>query len=211
MAILTMPFLRLLLGRRCPLSRKRWKGKTRKGKARDRQVDASEGTASLFSYGDCSDDEYVPDTRHHGSNDCSLAHNNVRTTHPKRKRAHTVQAISGGIMKSCRSKVYLHNESGQPYHRGPNCRATPNTPAWKRHYKIAHRLRTRFVDEVLGLPSAVTELISRPRTKKRDVPTLFYTNMEIKMFLGEWQKSGTMCTYATKMKVNGKMRTVGTF
>jgi len=57
----------------------------------------------------------------------------------------------------------------------------------------------------------VTELINLPRTKREDVPTLFYTPKDIKLFMKEWEKSGRMWTFAKKVAVNGKTKTMGVF
>jgi len=40
---------------------------------------------------------------------------------------------------------------------------------------------------------------------------LFYTPKDIKLFMKEWEKSGRMWTFAKKVAVNGKTKTMGVF
>jgi hypothetical protein len=89
------------------------------------------------------------------------------------------------------STVYLHDKTGTPYHRGPQCQAKPNTPAWKRprvELDGSERQQTRFIDEALGLPSAVTELAHRSFTRQRDIADLYYTKEEVKACMREWRE-----------------------
>lgn len=114
----------------------------------------------------------------------------------------------------CKSVVYLVNQATrQPYHRGPECCARPGTPAWKRLAPStgAPRVRTRFVDEALGLPSAVTEMTERPRVAREDYPALFYTKKDYSLFTKELVESGAAIQYAKKVVINGKKKVAGMF
>ena len=91
------------------------------------------------------------------------------------------------------STVYLHDKTGTPYHRGPQCQAKPDTPAWKRPRTDTidgseQSQQTRFIDEALGLPSAVTELAHRNFTRQRDMADLYYTKEEVKACMREWRE-----------------------
>ena len=114
------------------------------------------------------------------------------------------------------STVFLHDQHGTPYHRGPQCSAKPNTPAWKRSTQSSSNntsecQKTRFIDQALGLPTAVTELTHRRYTRRSEIPELFYTKSEIKMIMASWEQDGTMWQFAMKKMVNGKKKVVGLF
>ncbi|KAL9182068.1 hypothetical protein ACHAXT_012411 [Thalassiosira profunda] len=83
-------------------------------------------------------------------------------------------------LSACTSTIYLRLDSGRPYHRGPQCCPHTPRPAWRRRDSSVH---TRFVDEALGLPSAVTERITRPRVSRDELPLLFYSKED---FRSEW-------------------------
>lgn len=119
------------------------------------------------------------------------------------------------------STVFLHDQHGTPYHRGPQCSAKPNTPAWKRSTQKSTSnndntnnnqcQKTRFIDQALGLPTAVTELTHRRYTRRNEIPELYYTKAEIKMIMASWEQDGTMWRFAMKKMVNGKKKVVGLF
>lgn len=110
------------------------------------------------------------------------------------------------IHRGCRVVTYLRDRAGRPYHRGAQCCAAPDTPAWKRHPSVKDRICTRFIDESLGIPTAVTEMIHHPRTE--DASRFFCSKQDIKTFTDELAASKK---FSTKMRVNGEVKTVGIF
>ena len=120
--------------------------------------------------------------------------------------------------------VYLHDQSGIPYHLGPQCQAKSNTPAWNKYKSIQHvqrqgkekcdikQQKTRFIDEALGLPSGpVTQLSTRAYTKRKDIPELYYTKQEMKQIMLSWETDGTIFRFAQMKMIDGKEKIVGLF
>ena len=119
--------------------------------------------------------------------------------------------VSARRRRTSLSVVFLHDRAGIPYHRGSQCQAKPNTPAWnnKRICEqqqqgpeiIQHNTRqkqTRFIDEALGLPSAVTQLSTRAFTQRRDIPDLYYTKQEMKQIMKSRETYYSHCRFAEK-------------
>ena len=121
--------------------------------------------------------------------------------------------VSARRRRTSLSVVFLHDRAGIPYHRGSQCQAKPNTTAWNNKRRceqqqgpetIQHNTRqqkTRFIDEALGLPSAVTQLSTRTYTQRKDVSDLYYTKQEMKQIKKTWEADYTHCRFPEKKQL----------
>lgn len=119
--------------------------------------------------------------------------------------------LDEGIHKGCTVVTLLRDRDGRPYHQGAQCRAAPGTPAWRRGPSVKDRICTRFIDESLGLPTAVTEMIRHPRTQMEDVSSLFYSKQDIDAFTEDHLEESENRYKSLKTRIIGNLPTVAIF